>query len=143
LNRLPAALRSLIYATLSALVATGALWALAHYFPAAAGMDERIAASVASLTMKIHGAAAMAALVLLGTLVCQHVPAGWKTTHNRTSGVLTLAAFSSLILTGYLLYYAGDETYRSLASNVHLALGLGLAVLVVAHVWRDEKTSAA
>jgi hypothetical protein len=143
LNRLPPALRWLIYATLGALVATGALWVLAHYFPGAAGMDERRAAGIASLTMKIHGAAAMTSLLLLGTLACQHVPAGWKTSHNRTSGILTLTALSALIVTGYLLYYAGDETYRSLASDVHLAVGLALALLVAVHVRKNATTRAA
>jgi hypothetical protein len=140
---LPAVLRWLVYGALSALVVTGAWWAVVHYFPAAAGMDELRAARTSSLLMKVHGAVAMAALILLGMLICQHVPAGWKTTYNRTSGVLALAVLSLLVLTGYLLYYAGDEVYRSFASYAHLGVGLALALVVIAHLWKNEKKPAA
>jgi hypothetical protein len=136
-------LRWLIYAALCALVLTGALWAVVHYFPAAAGMDELHAAKAASFLMKIHGAVAMAALILAGTLMCQHVPAGWKTGHNRLSGVLTLVVLSLLLVTGYLLYYAGSELYRAFASYVHLGVGLALSLPVIAHVWKNEKKPAA
>jgi hypothetical protein len=46
-----------------------------------------------SLMMKIHGAAAMAALVLLGALI-HHIRRGWTAKKNRLSGVSCWRSFS-------------------------------------------------
>jgi hypothetical protein len=89
--------------------------------------------AVPSLMMKIHGAAAMAALVLLGALL-NHIRRGWTSKKNRVSGVTLLAAILFLIVTGYGLYYSGDEQLRSLISRSHTWIGLGLVLLIPAHV---------
>ena len=79
-NRLHPAQRALVYAALLALVATGLLWQ----------------ADIArALLMRIHGAAAMATLVLLGVLLARHVPTGWSaaraTSASQRSPVATSA----------------------------------------------------
>jgi cation transport ATPase len=86
-----------------------------------------------SLMMKIHGAAAMAALVLLGALI-HHIRRGWTAKKNRLSGCILLAVVLFLVATGYGLYYSGDEQLRSLISRSHTWLGLGLVLLVPTHV---------
>src|SRR5690348_11261041 len=69
-NRQHPLMRALIYVALLALLATGLLWKL--------DMDR-------ALLMKIHGAAAMAGMVLLGALLARHVPCGWKKRASRRS----------------------------------------------------------
>jgi hypothetical protein len=86
-----------------------------------------------SLMMKIHGAAAMAALVLLGTLIT-HFRRGWTAKKNRLSGSTLLAVIFFLVVTGYGLYYSGDEQLRSLISRSHTWIGLGLVLLIPTHV---------
>jgi MFS family permease len=117
-NRQPPVMRALIYAALLALLATGVLWQL----------DLQRA-----LLMKIHGAAAMAGMVLLGALLARHVPCGWKKRANRISGAALLMASLWLVVSGYALYYAGSESLRAVASQTHFWIGVALAVVFALH----------
>src|SRR5207302_73855 len=54
--------------------------------------------------------AAMLALLLLGALLASHVPAGWKSARKKNLGIGILAAAAWLMISGHVLYYAGDET---------------------------------
>jgi hypothetical protein len=44
----------------------------------------------------------------------------------------------ALTITGYLLYYVGNETARSFLSIFHWGVGLGLPVLAGWHIWRGR-----
>jgi hypothetical protein len=127
-NRLHPAHRLLLYAALIVLWATGAAWEALS--PGAA----------ASLVMKMHGAAGMLTLVLLGTLLAQHVPAGWASCKNRQSGAILVAALLWLVLTGYLLYYAGSESLRWYAAQSHLWVGIAAGAVVGLHIRRSAIT---
>ena len=118
-NRLHPAQRALVYAALLALVATGLLWQ----------------ADVArALLMRIHGAAAMATLVLFGVLLARHVPTGWSAARaNRLSGALLLATSLWLTVTGYLLYYSGSESLRDYASQTHFWVGVAFVAVFALH----------
>jgi hypothetical protein len=124
MNRLPPAQRCALYALFGALFATGIAW------------EAMSPAPLAALAMKIHGAAGMLMLVLLGMLLMQHVPAGWAAGANRKSGVLVLGSLAWLALTGYLLYYAGGEVLRSYAAQCHLWVGVAAAGIVGWHIRR-------
>jgi hypothetical protein len=82
--------------------------------------------------LKLHGAAAMVALILLGALI-NHMRKGWKARKNRSSGLTLMLVILFLVITGYGLYYAGDEQLRSLISQWHAWIGLGLFLLLPAH----------
>jgi hypothetical protein len=127
-NRLHAVHRLLLYAGLSVLLATGAAWGAMS--PGGA----------ASLVMKIHGAAGMLALVILGTLLARHVPAGWASNKNRKSGALLVGALLWLAVTGYLLYYAASESLRWYASQSHLWVGIAACAIVGLHIRRSALT---
>jgi len=127
MNRLGAVQRRLFYATIVVLLASGACWALIHYLGLRPYLSE-------PLLMKVHGAAAMAALILIGGLLPAHVASGWALRQNRSSGALMLAACGLLTVTGYFLYYLGGETAREASSYVHLALGLALPFALGAHL---------
>jgi hypothetical protein len=49
-----------------------------------------------------------------------------------------LAISALLTLTGYLLYYAGAETARDIASYVHLTLGLALPIVLALHLVKPK-----
>ena len=118
-NRLHPAQRALVYVALLALVVTGCLWE----------------ADVArGLLMKIHGAAAMVTLVLIGVLIARHVPMGWGAARaNRLSGALLLATSLWLTVTGYLLYYSGSESLRDYASQTHFWVGVAFVAVFALH----------
>jgi hypothetical protein len=145
LNRLPPTQRWLVYASSALLVITGLAWAFVHYFGDAAGLDSHAALAFNAFMMKLHGGAAMAGLIVIGTLLPHHVPSGWTAKLNRKSGVTTLVVASVLVLSGYLLYYTGDETYRQFASYFHLAAGLAFAAFLIFHIAnrRERKEPAA
>jgi hypothetical protein len=118
-NRQHPVVRALIYTVLLALVASGLLWKL--------NVE-------GALLMKIHGAAAMASMVLLGALLARHVPCGWSARASRTSGVALLATSLWLVISGYALYYAGSEGLRAFASQTHFWIGVALAVTFGLHL---------
>jgi hypothetical protein len=124
LNRLHRWHRALLYAVLLALFASGV------------GGEVQ---SVRALLMKVHGAAAMATLVLIGVLLAKHVPGGWAARANRASGVLLLVGLVWLTLTGYLLYYAGGEQLRQMASDTHLWVGVAFAGVFAGHQIRPRQ----
>lgn len=128
MNRLHPAQRLTLYALLAVLLATGAGW------------EAMSPGAWAALVMKIHGAAGMLTLVLLGTLLVHHVPAGWSAKRNRRSGIVMLSALTWLAMTGYLLYYAGTEALRGYAAATHLWVGLAAAAIVGLHVRRSALT---
>ncbi len=128
--------RHALYVVGTALVATGIAWALLHYLPGQLGIGERDAAVINAALMKLHGAAAMLSLLLLGSMLSGHVLAGWASARNRASGVTMLLLAGALVVTGYLLYYAGGEELRLGASLAHLAAGAALPVVVLAHALR-------
>ena len=115
-----------VYSIFGALVLTAGVWLWAQ---SSLSPDN----PVPSLMMKIHGAAAMAALILLGALL-NHIRRGWTAKKNRLSGVTLLAVILFLILTGYGLYYAGDEQLRAFISRSHTWIGCGLVLLIPGHV---------
>jgi len=117
-----------VYVSSGALLLTGAGWMFAH-----ARTDEQEWASIPPLLMKIHGGAAMLALLVLGALVT-HIRRAWKANTNRLSGALLIALNAFLIVTGYGLYYAGDEGLRAWLSRWHAWIGLGTFILLPAHV---------
>jgi hypothetical protein len=119
--------RWLLYSASAVLLLTGVCWALLHY----GGVHPYL--SEAGL-MKWHGAAAMALLVAIGSVLPAHVPTGWVAMRSRTSGTTMLAGCGLLAVTGYVLYYAGNETVREAASYVHLALGLVLPLVLGTHL---------
>jgi len=81
----------------------------------------------------------MAFLVALGILIPTHVKRAWQARRNRANGFILVAVIAMLIVTGYGLYYFGDDRWRSAASSIHLALGLASPMLLVLHIWQGRR----
>jgi hypothetical protein len=126
--RLSRPLQVVVYLSFSVLLVTGAGWMYAQ-----GRLEEEGWEAIPRLLMKIHGGGAMAALLVLGALT-PHVKRAWKADKNRLSGVVLLAVNVFLIVTGYGLYYTGGEELRAWFSHWHAWIGLGLSVLLPAHV---------
>ena len=132
--------RRLLYGVLVLLFLTGAAWAYWNDLVSSPGDFEM---SAKAWAMKVHGASAMAILVLVGMLLTGHVRFAWRARRNRCNGSLFLGAFGILTVTGYGLYYAGDENLRELTSWIHLAVGLALPLLLILHIWLGKRTRPA
>jgi hypothetical protein len=86
-----------------------------------------------SVSMVIHGAAAMVVLALAGATFALHVPAAWGERRNRTSGMFMVTVLVLLAVSGCLLYYAGSEAVRSAASIGHWVVGVALVPIIAWH----------
>jgi len=133
--KLGAAARGALYVVIAALIASGLWWLGIHYFAAfAPSRNELERIGREALALRVHGAAAMAALLALGSMGAAHARQGWMLKRNRVSGSLMIGAFAFLILTGYALYYLVDDMTRPPVSVVHWLIGLVLAPLLIAHI---------
>ena len=138
--RLSSVHRAWLFGALATAFISGtAWWVLHHWFQIDAefGLAPHPAEH---WLIRLHGAAAMLTLVLLGSLFTLHVKRAWLAGRNRRSGGLLFALHAFLALTGYALYYAGSEALRAFASNSHLALGLALPVLLILHLVLGRRT---
>src|SRR6266511_3904096 len=134
--RLKSLQRYSLYAVLVLLFLSGAAWAYWNYLRLPGDFE----ATAKAWAMKIHGAAAMAILMLIGMLLSAHVKFAWCARRNRANGSVFLSAFAVLTITGYGLYYAGGERLRGWTSWIHLAVGLALPILLLIHIFLGRRT---
>jgi cytochrome b561 len=127
--------RYFLYAVLALLFFSGAAWACFNYF-----LTTEDVAAAKAWALKVHGAAAMVTLVLIGTILTAHVRFAWRASRNRSSGSLFLGAFGILTVTGYGLYYAAGERLRAWTSWIHLGVGLAVPILLVVHILLGKGT---
>jgi hypothetical protein len=71
----------------------------------------------------------------LGTLLVSHVNHAWHARKNRPNGAFFLAAVGLLTLSGYALYYLGNENLRAADGQLHLWLGVAAPALLLWHIW--------
>ena len=127
--------RIVLHGAFAVLFVSGVAWAVLSgelTWPGYRGELER--AEIVPWLLDIHGAAAIAALLVLGSLVPQHIKWAWKGQLNRLTGSLMIGTQTLLVGTGYGLYYAGDDMMRTLSQTLHLALGLAFPLLILGHI---------
>jgi len=129
--RLAASLRHALYGTMGLLLASGLAWLAVR------------AGSTATWSMRIHGATAMALLALGGGAVALHVKDAWRERKNRLSGLALAGTLLVLAVTGYLLYYVGDDEARGLVSALHWILGIAAAAVLAWHALVAQRLSGA
>lgn len=131
-----------VYLATAALVVSGAVWLVLHYFMAQPGQFGPMPHPVEPWMLRLHGAAAMAALIIYGSLLPIHIRRAWAVRRNVVLGIVVAACMLLLTITGYLLYYAGSEELRPLISAAHWIPGLAVPLLLVWHVLSGRKTTA-
>src|SRR5258707_10015898 len=102
--------RYFLYAVLALVFLSGVVWAYWNYLVASPGDLEM---SAKTWAMKVHGGAAMAVLVLIGTLLNTHVRFAWRARRNRANGSGFLSAFAAFNITRYCLFFSGGEGLRA------------------------------
>ncbi len=113
---------------------SGLGWLVDHYVFAGA-TDFGLARGPFELWwLRLHGAAAMAGLMVLGSLFPGHIARAWRARTNHRSGLMMFGLAALLIVTGYGLYYLGDEETRPWISVVHWLIGIAAAAGLALHV---------
>lgn len=113
--------------------ASGVLWLVFHTFLQVKGEFGLGPHPLEPWWLKLHGAFAFAALWTFGILWGVHVGQGWAQGRRRWSGSVLFGVLLALIVTGYLLYYAGSDEARAAVSIAHWAIGLPILPLYLAH----------
>jgi len=117
-----------------ALLITGVLWLVFHYFVIVQRDFGESRHPMEGWWLRLHGATAMAFLVVLGSLLPVHIDRAWRSRKIRRTGVAVICIVIALVLTGYGLYYAGSEELRPWISAIHWGVGLIGAPALTLHV---------
>lgn len=127
------------YSVTTILFLSGAAWVLFGWLAEHSAARADLLQSLKSWMLKLHGAAAMAFLVALGILIPTHLKRAWQARRNRVNGAFFVTVVALLILTGFGLYYFGDERWRSGASWLHRVLGFAAPALLALHIWLGRR----
>ena len=139
-QRLSRAHEQWVYLSGGALALTGIGWLVCHFLLRAPGPAPH---PLEVWWLRLHGAALLAFLVVVGTLLPAHVVYGWRHRMNLGTGIPVLIVMALLTLTGYGLYYLVDDDWRSWASILHWSVGLLAVALLTLHALRGKHGSRA
>jgi len=131
-----------IYSSVGVLFGSGVLWVAAQIWFVGDGVFGESTSPLAPWSMKLHGAAAMLVLIVLGTLLPGHVRRAWNAGKSRRTGAGVLGINGLLIVSGYALYYVGGESTRAVMSPLHWIAGLVLPFALAGHVWQGHRQRA-
>jgi len=123
-----------LYAIGALIFLSGLGWLGDHYLFAGSADFGDAHAAFEPWWLRMHGAAAMAGLVELGSLFPGHIARAWRLRVNRRSGLLMLGLVTLLVVTGYGLYYVGDEETQPWISMIHWLAGIVAGAGLVLHV---------
>jgi len=123
-----------VYGATAVLAISGIIWLVLHYFLAVTGEYGPQVHPLEPWMLRLHGAAAMAGLVIYGSLLPVHVRRAWSIRRNIVLGIGLVSFMLLLTVTGYLLYYNADENIRPAVSIAHWILGLVVPALLAWHV---------
>lgn len=137
--RIPRRVRVLIYVCGAGIWLSGGWWLILHFFGSTQGEFGPESNPLQPWALRVHGAFAFASIWLLGLLWGSHVSIAWPRPRRRVSGTALIALIIWLTLSGYLLYYVGDDFSRSALSIAHWGTGLALPVFYALHRLSRQK----
>jgi hypothetical protein len=117
----------------AALWLSGAAWVLLHYFGEIQGEFGPEVNPAQPWLLRVHGFVLITALVGFGSILVVHIPKGWNDRDQRIVGIMLTSMFSLLILSGYFLYYVGDDYIRELTSLFHWIVGVSAPAVFLWH----------
>ena len=136
--------RKLIYWTVSLLMVSGLIWLAAHW---AMPSEQQLATDTAQINAKlamcmqlkywsirVHTFVALVVLIVIGSLIPAHILARWPLKRNIWSGVVNIAAFIVLTLTGYMLWYVSEGGIKQWATWLHWVIGMALPIVLAVHI---------
>jgi len=135
-NRLSRSQSRSLYASAAVLVLSGLMWLSVHQLAwpvmSRASM-EGLPSPWEPWLMRLHGAAMMAMLFLIGRISSTHVMRGLRLHLRVRDGVGLLVGAALLALTGYSLYYLIPDDWRDANGWVHAAIGIVWTVTLLWH----------
>lgn len=123
-----------LYGLGGALLATGLLWLLAHYFLRVQGEFGDSPHPLEHWAIQVHGALAMPAWFFIGSLLNNHMRRAYYAGRNLGSAWVLVGALAYLCISAFGLYYLATDTSRTIWSMSHWLIGLALPVLLIVHI---------
>ncbi|HTY92838.1 MAG TPA: hypothetical protein VMC02_03050 [Steroidobacteraceae bacterium] len=127
-----------VYGAGGLLALSGAGWLVCHYLLRAAGPGPQ---PLEVWWLRLHGAALLAFLVVVGTVMPVHMLYGWRRRMNRGSGIALLLLLGLLALSGYGLYYLVNDEWRAWTGVVHWITGLAAVGLLGLHALLGKRVA--
>ena len=118
---------------------TGGLWLVFHYWFITEGQFGPQVHPSELWWLRLHGAFAFATIWLFGLMWGIHVTVAWPFGRRRWSGAIMTGLLLWLTISGYLLYYVGDEKARPIISVLHWTLGLTCPLVFFWHRFRFRR----
>ena len=125
--------RAALYVVGLGIFGSGALWLAFHYFLRGQGAFGPMPHPGEHWARIAHGGFAFATLWLVGMMWERHVTKAWARPHRRLTGLFLLLVLLVLIVSGYLLYYLGDEALLAQVAMLHWMLGLLAPLAFIQH----------
>ena len=85
------------------LVVSGAIWLVLHFFMVSQGEFGDAHHPLETWMLKLHGAAAMAGLIIYGSLLPIHIRRAWVIRRNIFLGISLVVLMLLLTISGYLI----------------------------------------
>lgn len=127
--------KSAVWIAAGLVALTGLAWLVLHDIVGTEpGETER-------LLLMLHGIAAYAILVAIGSLLPLHVRSGWRRRRKRLTGAAMLTTLGLLGVTGLVLYYGGEQT-RDTARWIHIGIGIASVALFPVHAMLTARQGA-
>ncbi|MBK4736420.1 DUF4405 domain-containing protein [Noviherbaspirillum pedocola] len=131
--------RRSLYGVTLLLVVSGIAWLIAHFFLRRAGEFGETIHPLEPWSMKLHGAAVLAMLFFVGSMLNSHIRRAVRAGRNLAQGWSLLVSLAALTLSGYGLWYLAGEESRVVWSTTHWIIGLALPALLVWHIASGRK----
>jgi len=120
--------KTAVFATTAIVGLTGLLWLVLH------DMIDDEPGDAAHVLLILHGISSYGLLVVIGSLLPNHVCSGWAQRRNLVTGLAVTVMMAALAVSGLAFYY-GDETLHTPVKWLHVVLGLGCFGLFPAHAF--------
>ena len=127
--------KALLYGLLLTRFGSGSLWFILHAWFITEGEFGPTHSPWEQLLLQLHGASAFLMMITFGWALGRHVPVGWRTQRSRKSGTLPVATLCLMVISGYGLYYIGDEQWHEITVWIHLVCGFSLPMILGVHIW--------
>lgn len=125
---------NLFYVVFVLVFLTGVVWLYFDFFITIESVIGPAKHPLQKWILNSHGAFAIIFTFLFGLIYGVHIKRTWPMQKRRVSGLSLVSLLCIITVTGFLLYYAGNETLRVLSSYIHWVLGLSVPIVLVRHI---------
>lgn len=139
--KIPLHFRFFVYATSFALLATGLAWKALDLWVTVSTPIGAQKHPAEAWVLRAHGAAALLSVFVFGQLYSSHIRVSWRVGRKRGSGATLVGVIATLVVSGYLLYYASNEDLRDVTARAHFWLGALAPLPFLFHLFRRDRAN--